>query len=63
MGVVNWLSDSNMLPDIVPYARIYTFSWNAKYYTNASVARIEDVSEIFLANLQSQRDKVEPIQL
>ena len=61
-GVVNWLSDSNMLPDVVPCARIYTYSWNARYYSDASVARIADVAEVLLSNLQSQRDKVEPIQ-
>lgn len=57
-SVVNWLSDSNMLPDIVPSARIYTFSWNARYYADASVARIENVAEVLLSVLQSQRDKV-----
>ncbi|KAL9067187.1 MAG: hypothetical protein Q9161_007083 [Pseudevernia consocians] len=55
--VVNWLSDSKMLPHIVPSARIYTFSWNAKYYEDASVARIDSVAEVLLSNLQSQRDK------
>ena len=57
-GIVNWLSDSNMLPDVVPSARIYTFSWNANYYADASVARIDNVAEVLLSNLQSQRDKV-----
>lgn len=47
-----------MLPDIVPSARIYTFSWNARYYADASVARIEDVAEVLLNALQNQRDKV-----
>ncbi len=57
-GVVSWLSDSDMLPDIVPSARIYTFSWNANYYSDASIARIENVAEVLLSNLQNQRDKV-----
>lgn len=56
-SVFNWLSDSNMLPDIVSSARIYTFSWNARYYADASVARIENVAEVLLSVLQSQRDK------
>lgn len=54
---VNWLSDSDMLPAVVPSARIYTFSWNARYYADASVARIENVAEVLLSNLKSQRDK------
>lgn len=59
-ATVNWLSDTNMLPDIVPSARIYTFSWNANYYADASIARIDNVAEVLLSNLQSQRDKVKP---
>ncbi|KAF6217721.1 hypothetical protein HO133_006548 [Letharia lupina] len=54
---VNWLSDPDMLPNIVPSASIYTFSWNAKYYADASVARIDSVAGVLLSNLQSQRDK------
>ena len=56
--VVNWLSDPNMLPNIVPSAKIYTFSWNAKYYEDASVARIKDVADVMLSNVQRQRDQV-----
>ncbi|KAF7509409.1 hypothetical protein GJ744_008132 [Endocarpon pusillum] len=34
---VNWLQDSDMLPSKMPTARIYTFDWNSKTYTGASV--------------------------
>lgn len=47
-----------MLPNVVPSARIYAFSWNAKYYEDASVARIDNVADVLLNNLQSQRDNV-----
>ena len=57
-GAVNWLSDPNMLPSIVPSARIYTFSWNASYSEDAPVIRIVNVVETFLSNLLSQRDEV-----
>ena len=57
-GAVNWLSDPNMLPSIVPSARIHTFSWNASYSEDAPVICIVNVAEIFLSNLRSQRDKV-----
>ena len=57
-GVVNWLSDSNMLPDIVPSARIYTFSWNANYSKDATVTRIANVAEVLLSKLEHNRDKV-----
>ncbi|KAM0799817.1 hypothetical protein BDR22DRAFT_854308 [Usnea florida] len=57
IGAVNWLSEPNMLPKIVPSARIYTFSWNASYSKDAPVIRIVNVAEIFLSNLRSQRDE------
>lgn len=47
-----------MLPSVVPSARIYAFSWNAKYYEDASVARIDNVADVLLNNLQGQRDNV-----
>ncbi|KAK4651792.1 P-loop containing nucleoside triphosphate hydrolase protein [Podospora pseudocomata] len=36
-GVVNWLSDADMLPAALPKARIYTYDWNANYFANAPV--------------------------
>ncbi|RYO74782.1 hypothetical protein DL766_009322 [Monosporascus sp. MC13-8B] len=36
-GVVNWLSDSTMLPAVVPEARIFTYDWDANYFENAPV--------------------------
>ncbi|KAK4653773.1 hypothetical protein QC762_0087050 [Podospora pseudocomata] len=36
-GVVNWLSDGDMLPAALPKACIYTYDWNANYFANAPV--------------------------
>ncbi|KAK4116036.1 hypothetical protein N656DRAFT_786535 [Canariomyces notabilis] len=36
-GVVNWLSDRDMLPAALPEARIYTYDWNANYFEDAPV--------------------------
>ena len=52
-----------MLPQVVPSANIFTFTWNSDYYTNAPVVRIEDVADMLLSKLKSQRDEVEPIHL
>ncbi|MCJ1224820.1 hypothetical protein MMC12_001466 [Toensbergia leucococca] len=54
---VNWLSDHDMLPNVVPSANIFTFTWNSNYYKNAPIVRIQDVAEVLLSKLQSQRDK------
>ena len=35
-GDVNWLSDSDMLPTAMPYARILTYDWDATYDITAS---------------------------
>ncbi len=50
-----------MLPHVVPSANIFTFTWNSNYYKDAPVVRIQDVADILLSKLQSQRDKVESI--
>jgi hypothetical protein len=36
-GVVNWLSDRDMLPAALPEARIFTYDWNANYAEGAPV--------------------------
>ena len=57
--MVNWLSDEDMLPRIVPSANIFTFTWDSDYYSNAPVVRIRDVADTLLRKLQDERDKVE----
>ncbi|KAI1805541.1 hypothetical protein F4811DRAFT_551810 [Daldinia bambusicola] len=34
---VNWLEDSHMLPAAAPEARIYTYDWNARVFSNVPV--------------------------
>lgn len=48
-----------MLPCIVPSAKIYTFTWDSEYYSNAPVVRIRDVADTLLRKLQDKRDEVE----
>ena len=57
--MVNWLSDEDMLPRIVPSANIFTFTWDSDCYSNAPVVRIRDVADTLLRKLQDERDKVE----
>ena len=57
--MVNWLSDDDMLPRIVPSARILTFTWDSDYYSNAPVVRIQDVADTLLRKLQDKRNEVE----
>ncbi|KAK8106646.1 hypothetical protein PG999_010005 [Apiospora kogelbergensis] len=35
-GEVNWLRDREMLPAVIPQARILTYDWNASYAEDAS---------------------------
>ena len=51
----NWLSDDDMLPAIVPKARIWTFDYNANYHSNASVADLLALGEMLLRNLSAIR--------
>ena len=57
--LVNWLSDADMLPHLVPSAKIFTFTWDSNYYNNAPVVRIQDVADTLLRKLQDERDKVQ----
>ena len=57
--MVNWLSDDDMLPRIVPSAKIFTFTWDSDYYSNAPIIRIRDVADTLLRKLQDKRDQVE----
>ncbi|KAI9152209.1 U1 snRNP-associated protein [Paramyrothecium foliicola] len=52
---VNWLSDSNMLPAVVPNARIYTYDWNAKVFHNASVHSLLDHADNLLGLVAAHR--------
>ncbi|MCJ1251264.1 hypothetical protein MMC30_008495 [Trapelia coarctata] len=53
--VFNWLSDDDMLPTIVPKARIWTFDYNANYHSNASVVDLLALGETLLRSLSEIR--------
>lgn len=50
-GDVNWLTNSDMLPAVMPYARILTYDWNADYDKHAS-------SDIFFGHAQTLLDRL-----
>ena len=54
----NWLCDDDMLPAVVPKARIWTFDYNANYHSNASVVDLLALGEMLLRNLSEVRTKV-----
>ena len=58
-GLVNWLSDDDMLPRVIPSATIFTFTWDSDYYSNAPILRTRDVADTLLRKLQDERDEVE----
>ena len=35
--MVNWLADADMLPAVVPTARIFTYDWDANYFRDTPV--------------------------
>ncbi|RYP57001.1 hypothetical protein DL770_010782 [Monosporascus sp. CRB-9-2] len=54
-GVVNWLSDSTMLPAVVPEARIFTYDWDANYFENAPVQTLLGHADNLLALIAAEQ--------
>ena len=54
----NWLSDADMLPTVVPKARIWTFDYNANYHSNAPVVDLLALGETLLRSLLEVRTNV-----
>lgn len=54
----NWLSDDDMLPAVVPKARIWTFDYNANYHSNASVVDLLALGDMLLRSLSAVRISV-----
>ncbi|KAL4885234.1 hypothetical protein BJY04DRAFT_214571 [Aspergillus karnatakaensis] len=52
---VNWLRDPNMLPSILPDARILTYDYDAEYYKDAPVQSLLSRAEILLKLLMDAR--------
>ena len=55
---INWLSDEDMLPSVIPKASIWTFDYNANYHANASVADLLALGEVFLRSISEMRKSV-----
>lgn len=55
---VNWLADNDLLPKIVPNARIMTFNYESKWHADAPNQRRSLCAEQLLAALDNQRREV-----
>jgi hypothetical protein len=56
--VVNWLSDTVMLPVAVPNARIFTYNWHAEFYKDAVDLTLSNHAEGLLLDIRAQREEV-----
>ncbi|KAK4232893.1 hypothetical protein C8A03DRAFT_39449, partial [Achaetomium macrosporum] len=54
-GVVNWLSDRDMLPAALPEARIFTYDWNANYFGDAPVQTLLGHADVLLGLVSEGR--------
>lgn len=52
---VHWLRDPDMLPTVIPDARIFTYDWNANTFANAANEALLDHSKTFLDKLLEER--------
>jgi hypothetical protein len=55
---VNWLADSDLLPKMIPNARIMTFNYKSKWHTDAPKQRRSLCAEELLIALQNKRSEV-----
>jgi hypothetical protein len=53
-----WLKDTNMLPAMIPRARIFTYGYNANVALNTSVADLRDYALAFLNFVSLRRSTV-----
>jgi hypothetical protein len=53
-----WLQDTNMLPAIIPLARIFTYGYDANVALNTSVADLRDYALNFLNFVSLSRSTV-----
>lgn len=57
-GEVHWLQDGNMLPSVIPDARIFTYDWNANYDHNSSADILLGHADGLLERLYIERFNV-----
>lgn len=55
---VNWLTDEDMLPRVMPHARIWVFDYNSRYSSDAQVIRIKELGDVFLQFMWDRRDEL-----
>ena len=55
---VMWLKDTNMLPAMIPRARIFTYGYNANVALNTSVSDLRDYALAFLNFVSLHRSTV-----
>ncbi len=60
--VVNWLSDTDMLPQAIPEAKIFTYDWDANSFGDAPVKTLLGHADTFLALVaESRSSETRPI--
>jgi hypothetical protein len=60
---VNWLADNDLLPKMVPNARIMTFNYKSKWHKDAPKQRRSLCAEELLVALENKRSQVGTIAL
>ncbi|PVH68034.1 hypothetical protein DL98DRAFT_475129 [Cadophora sp. DSE1049] len=56
-GEVHWLRDENMLPSVIPNARIFTYDWNANFDRNPATDILLGHADGLLDRLHIRRSK------
>jgi hypothetical protein len=59
-GQVHWLRDPEMLPNVFPDARIFTYDWDTNYGTGAQTDALSGHADKLLERLHIRRSKVSP---
>ena len=56
--LVHWLKDDDMLPAMIPEARIFTYDWNANTVNDAAVEDLLGHGKTLLDKLEQKRYNV-----
>ena len=51
---INWLCDDDMLPRVVPQARIWVYDYNSFYSENAQRVRLKGLGENFIRFIEQE---------
>jgi hypothetical protein len=55
-GECHWLCDEDMLPKVLPQARIWAFDYNFNYSSNAQHVSVMDLGQVFLDMVRGKKD-------